>query len=143
MKTPEQIFADNVRAKLNALGMTQKDLALKIGMGEQALSGIMNGRPVRRSNQELIAKALFCSRNELFGASETSKEIVDNIIAISGLAESLKERSYQVLGRINPDLLSLLVDMSENQQRRLVKEIEAERYGRSAPPEKSKKKASR
>lgn len=63
---------ERLRARREELGMTQSDLARKIGLTSQAVSAYENG--VRRADGDIIAAladALDCSADYLLGRTES------------------------------------------------------------------------
>ena len=63
---------DTVKNLLKEKGMTAKDLALKMGISESALSLSLNGNPTLSRLQE-IATALEVEVSELFAPSKGAK----------------------------------------------------------------------
>lgn len=57
MDAEEESFSDRLEAEMNRLGMTQAELAQKIGIGQPAISNIINrdSRPQRKTVEKIAA----------------------------------------------------------------------------------------
>ncbi|MFN2926540.1 helix-turn-helix domain-containing protein [Lachnospiraceae bacterium YH-ros2228] len=87
------VFSERLNALIKKNGWTQRELAQKIGVTEQAISHYARGRRIPRNDTLVqIAKALGTTTDDLLGASESV---------------SLKrmERIQQNLYKLNPDQL--------------------------------------
>lgn len=66
MRSLDEIVGENIRGRRDALGLTQKDLALASKLTPQSLNKIEKGkRQARSTNLALIAQALGCSKEDL------------------------------------------------------------------------------
>lgn len=87
-----------IRARRKELGMTQEDLADRLGLGHQALSRIEQGKMAPKMDRlPLIARNLKCTVADLFrvegdGSSSYSHRIDD---LLAGLSNRKKEFIYQ------------------------------------------------
>lgn len=59
-------FAENLKSKLAAKGMTQTELAAKIGVAQSQISRWLGPSTPSRPTQEAIAKALGCEVEDLW-----------------------------------------------------------------------------
>lgn len=75
MKSIEEIFAYRVREKLAEKDWDQRELASAIGLTEQSLSKMLNGRTPRKKNREAIAVALECSVTDLMRPLEKKDKV--------------------------------------------------------------------
>lgn len=72
MKNKETKFADRIRKLLDARGISQKDLAEKIGITEAAMSGYINaGWMPSMALLRSLAKALHVTCDYIVGASDS------------------------------------------------------------------------
>lgn len=92
-----------IRTKRKDVGMTQEELAEKIGISHQSLSRIENGSIAPKMYRlPLIAESLKCTVADLFRnqkhASTSYAERIDDLF--SGLVEMKKEFVYQHLTQL-------------------------------------------
>lgn len=111
MITTEEVFALNVRARLESLGLTQRDLAKKIGMSENGLSVILNGGSSRRKNQLAIAEALGCTREELLATREAS-DYVSHLTQVLEMGKA----AAKIYGKVDPRVIEFFSNLSNEEQ---------------------------
>ena len=59
MKTKTSNFGREIKKRLIDIGMTQRELALKVGMHEGSLTAVVNGRRSGKKYKESILKVLY------------------------------------------------------------------------------------
>lgn len=87
-----------IRARRKELGMTQEELAEKLGVGHQALSRIEQGHMAPKMDRlPLIAKNLKCTVADLFRVDEEENTSYGTRIddLLTGLTPPKKEFIYQ------------------------------------------------
>lgn len=97
----------NILEKRRCLGLTQEELAEKIGIGQQSLSRMETGRMAPKFERlAIIADALDCSVENLFHTEEQNTELLTARIAakLAGLEQRKQERVLQHL----EDLVDML-----------------------------------
>lgn len=81
-----QIFAENVQRKRKLLGLTQEDLAARLGIGQQSMSRMERGVMAPKFDRlQDIARELHCTVAALFvepGAGDAdTREVLSNVLA--------------------------------------------------------------
>ena len=77
--TFDEILGNNIRQKRTELGLSQEDLARKLGYsGKSMISMIECGRRALNASQLTpMAKALSCSRDDLLDGTEPDEQLSD------------------------------------------------------------------
>lgn len=76
------IFGNNIQRKRKLLGLTQDELAERLGIGQQSLSRMERGTMAPKFERlEDIAKALYCSVPELFNSEKNSERDIEIMIS--------------------------------------------------------------
>lgn len=86
-----------IRARRKELGMTQEELAEKLGVGHQALSRIENGVMAPKMDRlPLLAKSLKCKVPDLFQTDDDSPDYAIRLADLfTGLSSKKQEFIYQ------------------------------------------------
>lgn len=91
----------NIRSRRKELGLTQEQLAEKIGVGHQALSRIENGSMAPKMDRlPALAYALQCTVSDLFRDEAYSDYAIRLTDLLSGLSDKKQEYIYQHLSSL-------------------------------------------
>lgn len=92
------LLGQAIRERRKQLGMTQEELAEKLGIGHQAMSRIEHGHIAPKMDRlPLIANSLQCTVADLFRQSDSSQSSLASRIAdvLSGLSSKKQEYIFQ------------------------------------------------
>lgn len=87
----ENIVGTNIRGRREAMGMTQSQLAERSGLNVISISNIERGRQARKSNLDLIAKALSTTPEALQTPKAEPKPNHSDLYALAEHALSLAQ----------------------------------------------------
>lgn len=104
----EFIVGHNIKRIREDMGFTQKDLATLTGLTDKAISEIESGKTnPRRSSLKIIAEALKCDIDEIYGTSKNpplrGDHLIDAAEILSRIANLPHEMRLVVLALIYKD----------------------------------------
>lgn len=98
MKTIEIIVGLNIRQRRKALGLTQTQLAEKVGLTLQSINRIEKGaRPSRPTNLDAIARALGCTPTDLTIDNENMPKPSITIQELTKIIDRLGQENAKLL----------------------------------------------
>lgn len=99
---------EEIRIQRKKLGLTQKELAEKLGVSFQTLNGYENGKPIPDTKIELLNSILYQNKNpNIINDPKSPYQIIDKKLRLKMIDEEILQRKKNIQMQSDQNIIEL------------------------------------